>query len=365
MSHQTKLPFAKVAGSTPTPSRRLAVDRTLENPESQQENRSSFRSGGSQRSRLKDIADSTLRAIEAGHLSFAGSTLDLNAKIRFSNRNTRYYTHDVSPLSSWASNAPSPKPNKRTVCEISVMEISTLGGARLLHDSMSSHSTSYGRTALLNFASATRPGGGFLTGAQAQEESIARSSTLYPSLMTDTAQQFYKLHGKDRQGGYYYHAMIYSPGIVILKDDKGDWVSPFEVDILTCAAVNAGDVRTKNAKSANPVDSQKLERWIEATMRERMARILFLFEQQGAKNIVLGSFGTGVFQNDIEVVARIWADLLISSNARYKHSFDRTMFAIIGHKTFTTFRDAFEGCRINRNGNGTGTSGRARSCLIT
>ncbi|KIM63221.1 hypothetical protein SCLCIDRAFT_117820 [Scleroderma citrinum Foug A] len=352
MLHQTKLPFAKAAGSTPTPSRRPAVDRTLvfshENPGSQQENRSSFRSGGSQRSRLKDIADSTLSAIEVGHLSFSGKSFDLDAKIRFSNHNTCYYTHDVSPLSSWASNAPSPKLNRRSVCEISVLETSTLDGARLLHDSMSSHSTSCGRIALLNFASATRPGGGFLTGAQAQEESIARSSTLYPSLMTDTAQQFYKLHGRDRQGGYYYHAMIYSPGIVILKDDKGDWASPFDVDILTCAAVNAGDVRTKNAKSANPVDSQRLERRIDAAMRERMARILFLFEQQGAKNLVLGSFGTGVFKNDIEVVARIWADLLISSNARYKHSFDRIVFAILGHNTFTKFKDALENRRINR-----------------
>ncbi|KAL4079127.1 hypothetical protein J3A83DRAFT_4356108 [Scleroderma citrinum] len=318
--------------------------------EPQEKSRSSFRSGGPQRSRFKDIADSTLKAIEAGSVSFAGTTLDLAAKIRFSNHNTRYYSPDISPLSSWASDASPSKPNKRSVCEIIVLEISTLAGARLLHDSMSSRSASSGRIALLNFASATRPGGGFLNGAQAQEESIARSSTLYPSLMTDTAQQFYKLHGKDRQGGFYYHAMIYSPGIVILRDDKGDWVSPFEVDILTCAAVNAGDVRTKNAKSSNPVETQRLERRIEAAMRERMARILFLFEQQGVKNIVLGSFGTGVFRNDIEVISNIWAELLTGSGARYKHSFDRIVFAVLGNKTYTTFKGSFESRHMSRTG---------------
>ena len=97
---------------------------------------------------------------------------------------------------------------------------------------MSSYPTSYGRISLFNFASETIPEGGFLTsGCQTQEESLARSSTLYPSLMTDTTPKFYR-HRKDLQGGFYYHAMIYSRGIVILKDDKGDWVSPFEVNIL-------------------------------------------------------------------------------------------------------------------------------------
>ncbi|WP_276311147.1 TIGR02452 family protein [Paenibacillus nanensis] len=34
----------------------------------------------------------------------------------------------------------------------------------------------------LSFASAKQPGGGFLTGARAQEESLARSSGLYPAI---------------------------------------------------------------------------------------------------------------------------------------------------------------------------------------
>jgi uncharacterized protein (TIGR02452 family) len=41
----------------------------------------------------------------------------------------------------------------------------------------------------LNFASARNPGGGFLTGAQAQEESLARASALYPCLHDRSQEQ--------------------------------------------------------------------------------------------------------------------------------------------------------------------------------
>src|SRR6266540_3657879 len=37
--------------------------------------------------------------------------------------------------------------------------------------------------------------------------------------------------------------MIYSPSVVLFRDDRGSWTSPLEVDMLTSAAVNAGDVR--------------------------------------------------------------------------------------------------------------------------
>ncbi|OJA15028.1 hypothetical protein AZE42_05249 [Rhizopogon vesiculosus] len=294
--------------------------------------------GGDRRNRrLQEIAKSTLSAIENGTVTIADVSHDLTAKVNFSNHNTRYYAPD-SLLSTWSTSTP-PNLSTATKSEVSVLEISTLDGTRLLLNTLSSRSTSFGRIAILNFASATRPGGGFLNGAQAQEESIARSSTLYPSLMTDSAQRFYRLHNHDRKGGFYHHAMIYTPSVVVLKDDAGNWTSPFEADVLTSAAVNAGDVRKK---IGDQLERAEIEKRIESTMKERMARILFLFEQQGAKNIVLGSFGTGVFRNNVEVVARIWAELLMVKGARYRHSFHRIVFAILGKDTFTTFKHSFE-----------------------
>lgn len=77
-------------------------------------------------------------------------------------------------------------------------------------------------------------------------------------------------------------------------------------------------------------------------MRERMGRILFLFEKQGIKDLVLGSFGTGVFKNKVSLVAAIWTELLTAPGARFANSFDRVVFAIIGRSTFVEFKDAFE-----------------------
>ncbi|KAF9522666.1 hypothetical protein CPB83DRAFT_744096, partial [Crepidotus variabilis] len=204
---------------------------------------------------------------------------------------------------------------------------------------------------ILNFASATKPGGGFLNGARAQEESIARSSSLYLSLTTPTARPFYDIHKKLEKDaerastsrdnnfkgqlkGMYTHMMIYSPSVVLFKDDEGQWTKPLSVEVVTSPAVNAGEVRKAFAAraAANPsapaVSSQEVESLILSVMQERMARVLALFEANSIRHVVLGSFGTGVFQNDVESIAGIWREFLMGSQARFKDSFDSVVFAI-------------------------------------
>jgi uncharacterized protein (TIGR02452 family) len=243
------------------------------------------------RNRLRDIADETLKVLENGSYLLPNSddVYNLGTQIEASISGTRYYAAN-SLLSTWPS---SPLPyDAATPTEVSILEMSTMGGARLLSSTLALQGLT-DKIGILNFASAKSPGGGFINGAQAQEESLARSSTLYPSLMTTTGQQFYDLHRIDPRGGYYTHAMIYSPGVVFFRDDDGGWTQPLEADVLVSAAVNAGVVRNS---LHGYVAGRSEEARIEAAMRERMARVLFLFSQRGVKNVVLGSFGTGVFR---------------------------------------------------------------------
>jgi hypothetical protein len=307
---------------------------------------------------FREIAESTIENIKQGSFSFGDISYDLGASVEHLKQHTIYYPPD-SVLSTWSLTPPS-QPSDPSVSnsatDLSILQLSVLEGARHL-SRIQPKSENHSRIGVLNFASAKKPGGGFLKGAQAQvgtfillsstfivlpvnflqEESLARSSTLYPSLMTDTAQQFYRLHKHDPKDGYYSHSMIYSPRVVLFRDDRGNWNEPLEVDILVSAAVNAGLVRRKLRETGSTDESM-----LEAAMRERMARVLFLFERQGVKDLVLGSFGTGVFRNKVDLVATIWADLLSIDGARFKDSFNRVVFAILDEKTFDEFRETFE-----------------------
>ncbi|KDQ56476.1 hypothetical protein JAAARDRAFT_132822 [Jaapia argillacea MUCL 33604] len=292
---------------------------------------------GDRRAALKQIADTTLHAIEKGAISIHGTTHDIAQRVRCSKENTRFYSAN-SLLSSWRTSILPPLTTTPT--EISFLEVSTIDGVRLLSDIYKANSLNGAKTGVLNFASAKKIGGGFRSGAQAQEESIARSSTLSSSLMTSTAQSFYTLHNRDPKGGYYSHSMIYSPSVLIFRDDAGNWIEPLEVDILTSPAVNAGVVR--RAARNGHAEALEEEAKIERVMKERMARILFLFQQRGTQNLVLGSFGTGVFQNKVSMVARIWAELLVADGARFKNVFERVVFAILGKATFDEFQASFD-----------------------
>jgi len=197
------------------------------------------------------------------------------------------------------------------------------------------HYLSREHVGVLNFANPIQPGGGFLTGAEAQEESLARSSNLHTMLTSNEGTDFYVNH-KDRDNdGFNSHAMIYAPVVVFIRDDVGDYVPPTKAAVITCAAVNRETVLRNYAYT------EELEKEIENTMRERMARILRVFEQCGDKHVVLGSFGTGVFKNSVIMVAGLWADLLVGPGARYEKSFENIIFAIKDTDTFERFKAAF------------------------
>lgn len=167
---------------------------------------------------------------------------------------------------------------------------------------------------VLNFASAKNPGGGFLGGAQAQEESLARSSSLYPCLSANFAMYEYNRRG---DSCLYSDWMIYSPRVPVFRNDDGSLTEkPYLVTFLTSPAVNAGVVRQKEPRKIH---------LIEPVNRERARKFLSIANREGHQTLVLGAWGCGVFQNDPEEIARMFKDLLASE---FENCFARVIMAI-------------------------------------
>ncbi|MEU7909188.1 TIGR02452 family protein [Actinoplanes sp. NPDC049118] len=245
------------------------------------------------RSRLRVIAQETVAIVERGwyHGPQGG---EVRVDIGHAVAGTRLYLpgHDL-PESGEGG------PGVR----IEVTGESTLAAARRLG----------GDVAALNFASARSPGGGFLNGAQAQEESLARSSGLYPCLRA--ADDFY-VHHRAQTELTYTDRVIYSPRVPVFRDDEGALLTEaYPVTFLTSAAPNLREIRRSQPHLAAEVP---------AILRRRAARVLAVAAAHGHRRLVLGAWGCGVFANDPATVAEAFAAALA------RQPMDEVVFAILG-----------------------------------
>lgn len=170
-------------------------------------------------------------------------------------------------------------------------------------------------TVCLNFASAKNPGGGFLNGSQAQEESLARSSGLYPCI--SQMNEMYE-YNRSRKTCLYSDHMIYSPKVPVFRDDNDRLLKePYLVSFITSPAVNAGVVRAREMDNKERIDE---------VMIERIKKILSVAALNNNKAIVLGAYGCGVFRNRTEDIAEYFKKVLYDDG--YKFLFDKIVFAV-------------------------------------
>lgn len=174
------------------------------------------------------------------------------------------------------------------------------------------YSVSNGRVAVLNFASASNPGGGVETGASAQEESLCRVSTLYPCLRDKKMwNSFYQPH-RLTNNPLHNDDIIYTKDVVVLKDDDyNDLREPFKADVITCAAPNLRETPSNRYNPGNrnqrvTISNDELRRLHE----QRGRKILSVASQNGAEVVILGAFGCGAFSNDPRVVAQAYRNIL-------------------------------------------------------
>ncbi|MFF3438418.1 TIGR02452 family protein [Streptosporangium sp. NPDC002721] len=185
-----------------------------------------------------------------------------------------------------------------------------------------------GAVGCLNFASAKNPGGGFLRGTQAQEESLAYASGLYRCLVE--APDFYAFH-RERGDPLYSDRAILSPAVPVFRDDRNSLLArPYPVSFLTVAAPNAGAMDENDERRAR----------LPEVLFERSGRALELFAASGLRRLVLGAWGCGVFRNPPALVAGCFATHLGPSGA-FHGRFEQVVFAVLDHAPGTPTHDAF------------------------
>ncbi|MFB9838719.1 TIGR02452 family protein [Actinoallomurus acaciae] len=186
-----------------------------------------------------------------------------------------------------------------------------------------------GRIAVLNFASARNPGGGYLRGARAQEEDLCRTALLYPCLLQ--APDYYAEH-RASSDLLYSDRVIWSPDVPVHRGGDGRLLAePYPVSFLTSAAPNAGEVLRRDPGAGDA---------IRRTLHRRAGRVLAVAAHHGARRLVLGAWGCGVFRNDPHDVAGAFHSHLTAGGA-FASVFERVVFAVWDRSPDSANRAAF------------------------
>jgi uncharacterized protein (TIGR02452 family) len=268
--------------------------------------------GGSvSRAQKVEIAKESLAVCEAGfYMNAKGERVDVAAAIDEAKAGTGLYELGVDRLDP---------PVNRGATALTVTSETTL-------EAMVRLAAKGDHVGCLNFASARRPGGGFLHGAQAQEESLARTSALFPCLQT---QPDYYARNRALKSSVYLDIVLYSPLVPFFRDDTRWFDVPLLASVITAAAPNVSEL-----KDANKYDAED----VAVVLENRTQLVLALAAHHKIDRLVLGAWGAGVFGNDPGQVARIFAKLL---NGPFAGAFPEVVFAVLGTRETSANHRAF------------------------
>jgi hypothetical protein len=226
-----------------------------------------------------EIAQDTITILRLGNFKNRNNNVvDIQENLRYSVNKTVFYVPKHSD--NLISQRDSKIKNFHTLkTEFEVTNETTLHCCnRLLNEGFSN-------ICCLNFASAKNPGGGFIGGSQAQEESLARASGLYASIVEQKS---------------YYEA-------------------------------------NRNDKTSFYADTDN----IEEVMLNRIEKILSVAIVNGHTVLVLGAWGCGVFRNDPENVAKFFA-FHLKNNSKFNNKFEKISFAVLDNSADKNNYNAFK-----------------------
>lgn len=157
--------------------------------------------------------------------------------------------------------------------------------------------SAHNKVLALNFANAMFPGGAYVLGGNAQEESLCRASMLYYTIKT---QKKYYIRNRMHILPDYTDTLIYSKNVRIIRDDSGNLLEvPLISDFITIPAVNRSFAKFIFS-----------DRKINEKMRRRIEMLLSIAVSKNPDVLILGAFGCGVFGNKREYVLSVFEEMI-------------------------------------------------------
>mmetsp|Transcript_16610 Transcript_16610/g.20297 ORF Transcript_16610/g.20297 Transcript_16610/m.20297 type:complete len:301 (+) Transcript_16610:125-1027(+) len=184
---------------------------------------------------------------------------------------------------------------------------------------------------VLNSASGYNAGGKYGTGCHSLEACICRTSLLSQCLkqFEDKSNAMYKINQNTFKESPS-NCAIFSPDVPVIRKDS------FEATLLD-------DYEECSFVSMPPPNALVLEsdEVVRKITKEHIRRSLYIFVENGCTDIVLCAFGCGTRENDPNLVAEVFHDLLTNELKGY---FNRVLFAINPKKPeeYEAFSSVFE-----------------------
>ena len=202
---------------------------------------------------------------------------------------------------------------------------------------------------VLNMANSSKPCGGFVTGAAAQEESLCRSSTLSSALMNvipfgntqsllDPKRNWsYPLD--QRNGNRYTGGMVYSGSVLVFRGNEQLGCQflkePFDIGVITAALPVLGN------EGINSTTGRYADYWVPIIERKIRA-VLRLALLEGHDSFVASAWGCGAYGHPPRHHAEIWKRVL--KERQFRGTFE-------GPIVFAILDDHNTGKRHNPQGN--------------
>jgi uncharacterized protein (TIGR02452 family) len=192
---------------------------------------------------------------------------------------------------------------------------------------------------LLNMANQHIPGGGYATGAGAQEEDLCRRTDLLKSLP-----------GKypDKDNGFGEFTVLRSTQVTVFREGQAEgyaFCKPFQLNVVSSAAYNLSHEKKRTYKDPKNDDyAEGMKRKIRGQLRAA--------EEMGDRCLVLSAFGCGAFHNDAAKVAQFYLEVL--HEKEFEGVFDIIQFAVIPNSSetnndnYSKFLEAFKDKGLKR-----------------